>query len=211
MTYKASRARRAIMGWLDGLRGLFGLGAETAASRAASPDDLFGMSTAYITMAADLDYKPIATGALCFADIDSTDFADAVGEAREIVEVGTAQSVAVVHEDAYGYEWVVVEDDDFEELVVGMHAAADEFISRGYGARLLAAVFGFVREDETVYWIYSFRRGAFYPFAPAGDRNRDHGLEFKLRSVLDGELVVESDESFWYPLWPDDPDGHPWE
>jgi hypothetical protein len=24
-------------------------------------------------------------------------------------------------------------------------------------------------------------------------------------------LDVESEESYWYPLWPDAPGGHPWE
>jgi hypothetical protein len=29
--------------------------------------------------------------------------------------------------------------------------------------------------------------------------------------VLDGELDVEADESYWYPMWPDTAGGHPWE
>ena len=207
------------MGVLDGLRDLLGFGAETSAQRAADPDDLFGMSTAYVTMSADLDFEPVGQAALCFSGVDSTDFDAAVAEARSIVEAGDEGTIAEVTEDDYGYHWVVLEDEDFEDLVVGVHAAADEFIARGYSSRLLAAVFGFgrtVREegwehrDEPVYWIYSFRRGAYYPFAPRDDRERDHGLEFKLRSVLDGELDVEGDESYWYPLWPDKSGGHPW-
>ena len=27
----------------------------------------------------------------------------------------------------------------------------------------------------------------------------------------DGELGIEDDESYWYPLWPDAPGRHPWE
>ena len=207
------------MGVLDGLRDLLGFGAETSAQRAADPDDLFGMSTAYVTMSADLDFEPVAEAALCFSGVDSTDFDRAVSEARSIVEAGDEGTVAGVREDEYGYRWVVLADEDFEDLVVGTHAASDEFITRGYSSRLLAAVFGFertVREegwehrDERVYWIYSFRRGAYYPFAPREGRERDHGLEFKLRSVLDGELDVEADESYWYPLWPDEATDHPW-
>ena len=26
-----------------------------------------------------------------------------------------------------------------------------------------------------------------------------------------GELSVESNKEYWYPLWPDRPGGHPWE
>jgi hypothetical protein len=95
--------------------------------------------------------------------------------------------------------------------VTSVHFAADEFIEQGYGSRLMAAVFGFERDDQRAYWIYSFRRGEYYPFAPAGDHERASDVEFKLQSVLDGELSVESDKEYWYPLWPDRPGGHPWE
>jgi len=58
--------------------------------------------------------------------------------------------------------------------------------------------------------VHSFRRGSYYPFVPDGDE-RDSRTAFKLSSVMDGELDVEGDQSFWYPLWPDQPGGHPWE
>jgi len=206
------------MGLLDGLRDVLGFGAESSAQRAADPDDLFGLSTAYVTMAADLDFEAMGAAALCFAGVDSTDFQSTLAEVRAIVEAGDEGTVAEVTEDDHGYHWVVLTDEDFEDLVVGVNAAADEFITRGYSSRLLAAVFGFEhtnvdagdRSGERVYWIYSFRRGAYYPFAPRGEHERDHGVEFKLRSVLDGELDVEDDEAYWYPLWPDAPGGHPW-
>ena len=67
------------------------------------------------------------------------------------------------------------------------------------------------RADGTrAYWIYSFRRGAYYPFVPTGGRERDSSAEFKLESVLDGELTVEEEKEYWYPLWPHG-DGHPWD
>ena len=106
---------------------------------------------------------------------------------------------------------MVLRDDDPEDLVTSIHFAADEFIERGYGSRLLAAVFGFESDGDRAYWIYSFRRGAYYPFAPRRGQERAQQLEFKLESVLDGELDVEGDESYWYPMWPDTPGGHPWE
>ena len=199
------------MGLLDGLRDFFGFGAESSAQRAADPDDLFGMSTAYVTMAADLDFEAVGQAALCFAGVDSTDFEQTLAEVRSLVEAGDEGTVAEFTEDEFGYHWVVLADEDFEDLVVGVNAAADEFIARGYSSRLLAALFGFEgRDGGRVYWVYSFRRGAYYPFAPTGDHERDHGLEFKLQSVLDGELDVDDDEAYWYPLWPSTPQGHPW-
>ncbi len=68
------------MGLLDGLRAVLGLRAETDARRDADPDDLFGMSTAYLTMEADLGYDSLDVGALCFSGVDSSSFRDAVDE-----------------------------------------------------------------------------------------------------------------------------------
>ena len=200
------------MGLIDEMKSALGFGAESAAQQEADPEDLFGMSTAHMTMYADLDYDATRTAGLCFAGVDSTDFADTVENVEGIIEAGEESAIAETHEDDHGYQWVVLEDDDFEDLVVGVHAAADEFEQRGYDSRLLAAVFGFERSDGArSYWIYSFRRGSYYPFVPEGTNDRDNGAEFKLRSVLDGELDIEDDESYWYPLWPDTPGGHPWE
>lgn len=202
------------MGLLDGLRELLGTRAESDATRDADPEDLFGMSTAYLTMQAELGYDAVDEAALCFASVDSTDFADTVDEVIAILERGREETgtEAELHEDDHGYRWVVLRDeDDYEDLVTSMHFAADTFIERDYGSRLLAAVFGFEKRGEPAYWIYSFRRGAYYPFAPRPGNDRDESVEFKLESVLDGELGIEDDKEYWYPLWPSEPGGHPWD
>jgi hypothetical protein len=203
------------MGVLDTLRQILGVQAEADATRDADPDDLFEMSTAYVTMEANLDYVPVGEAALCFAGVDSTDFAAAVDEVEAILDVGEEETgtIAELHEDDYGYRWIVLADDDFEDLVTTIHFGVRTLVDHGFGSRLLAAVFAFEQPhaDHTVYWVYSFRRGSFYPFVPTGGQERDQRTEFKLQGVLDGELTVEDDEAYWYPLWPDDPDGHPWE
>ena len=203
------------MGIMDSLRAALGLGAEADATRGADPEDLFQLSTGYVTMAADLEFEPAGEAALCFASIDSTDFAAAVEDVEGILAAGEAETGTAYRltEDDHGYSWVVLVDDDFEDLVTSVNFAASELVERGYGSRLLAAVFGFVRERdrERAYWIYSFRRGSFYPFAPQGTSDREASLEFKLESVMDGELDVESDKEYWYPLWPGEAGAHPWE
>lgn len=203
------------MGLFDAVREALGLRAEADAARDADPDDLFGMSTAYVTMEADLGFLPVGAAALCFADVDATDFADAVDEVETILGAGEEETGTTFERrvDGHGYHWVVLRDPDPEDLVTSVHFAADTFVEEGFGSRLLAAVFGFERprNGARAYWVYSFRRGAYYPFAPTGRHERDNRLEFKLQSVLDGELDVEGDESYWYPLWPDGADGHPWE
>jgi hypothetical protein len=201
------------MGLFDTIRAVLGTSAEADATRDADPEDLFGMSTAYVTMEADLGYESVDAAALCFSGVDSTDFTGTVGDVEAILGAGEAETGTEfqVREDSHGWEWVVLRDDDPEDLVTSIHFAADEFIERGYGSRLLAAVFGFESDGDRVYWIYSFRRGAYYPFAPRRGKERANDIEFKLQSVLDGELDVEGDESYWYPMWPDTDGGHPWE
>ncbi|MFC7134683.1 MULTISPECIES: PspA-associated protein PspAB [Salinibaculum] len=203
------------MGVLDALKQVLGVKADADATRDADPDDLFGMSTAYVTMEADLDYVPAGEAGLCFAGVDSTQFEAAVDEIRTILDAGSEETgtIAQLHEDDHGYRWIVLEDDDFEDLVTTIHFAVRTLVDLDFGSRLLAAVFAFrnPREDQTVYWIYSFRRGSFYPFVPEGTQERDQRVEFKLEGVLDGELTVEDDKAYWYPLWPDTPGGHPWE
>jgi len=214
------------MGLFERVRQLLGVGAERAATREADPEDLFGMSTAYLTMEAKLGYAPAGTAALCFSDVDSTGFRETVTEVRKILDAGEADTgtVAEFCEDDYGYQWIVLDADDPEALVTSVHFAADTLIEGRYGSRLLAALFTFEATDRAgtpegqhVYWVYSFRRGAYYPFAPdpAGGadptQERDETVEFKLAGLLDGELTVEDDREYWYPLWPDEPGNHPWD
>jgi hypothetical protein len=223
------------MGIFDSIKSVLGTRAEADASSAADPEALFGMSTAYVTMEAELGYESAGAAALCFSEVDSTAFADAVDEVEAILRAGETETGTEFRrrKDDHGYHWVILEDDDPEDLVTSVHFAADEFVEQGFGSRLLAAAFGFEKIDDEVaesggrsgdrgagasrastdraYWLYSFRRGAYYPFCPSGDHDRNTKAEFKLRSVLDGELEIEGDESHWYPLWPDATGGHPWE
>ena len=198
------------MGLLDRFRRLFGSQAASDATRAADPDDLFQLTAASITMDVDLDYEPGETGGLVFSAIDSTDFRSALSDVAAVLE---GDGWSSVHEDDHGSTWAVATRESFEELVADLYVAADTLEERGYGNRLLAAVFHFepAADGTDVYWVYSFRRGSFYPFAPVGTADREDSLEVKLQSVMDDELDVEEDSAYWYPLWPDRAGAHPWE
>jgi len=201
------------MGLFDGLREVLGIRAEADATRKADPEDLFGMSTAYITMEAELGYEAVGEAALCFSEVDSADFSDAVEEVHEILEVGAEETgtETEARTDDYGYSWVILRDSDFEDLVTSLNFAADTLMERGYGSRLLAALFAFERDGQKAYWVYSFRRGAYYPLVPKGTNDRDSSAEFKLESNLDGELDIEENKEYWYALLPSSPGKHPWE
>ncbi|PSQ41822.1 hypothetical protein BRD14_05530 [Halobacteriales archaeon SW_5_68_122] len=181
------------MGVFDAIRQALGWSAETDATREA------------------LGFVPTGDAALCFADVDSTAFRRARERVEAILDRGEVETgtTADFVEDAHGYHWVVLHDAEFEDLVTSVHFAADTLIEEGFGSRLLAALFTFERDGTTAYWVYSFRRGTFYPFVPSSRRERDQKTEFKLESVLDGELSVEDDTAYWYPLWPKG-DTHPW-
>jgi len=196
------------MGVLDSLRDLLGFGAEADATRPADADDFFQLPGASVTMEADLDFAPMHVAALCFGNVDSTQFEHALRDVEDVLEFGGWRELTT---DDHGYRWAVVERDSFEDLVTELYVAADTMDEEGFGSRLLAAVFPFERDGERVYWIYSFRRGSFYPFAPRDGHERNTSLELKLQSVLEADLDVEGETEYWYPLWADTPGGHPWE
>ena len=80
---------------------------------------------------------------------------------------------------------------------------------REHGARilqicgqLLAAAFRFDGSGKPVYWIYGFKTGTFWPFAPTGEKQqRDNARELELKAKLEQELPVEPDLSRWLALY----------
>jgi len=54
---------------------------------------------------------------------------------------------------------------------------------------------------SSAYVVYLFKRGTFYPFVPDGHEHRDIEQELKLKSLLAGDLALESDLDRWFPLW----------
>ena len=93
-------------------------------------------------------------------------------------------------------------DPQFEDLVNAVHLVGDELESRGFGAQLLAAAFRFDGGKYPVYWIYGYKRGAFWPFVPTGHgQERDNAKELELKAKLDPELPIEPDVSVWFGFY----------
>jgi hypothetical protein len=123
---------------------------------------------------------------------------------EEVVRATAADSATTVDtsDDSYGFRWLVLKGNEFDDLVVGINAVSGALETGGYGDRVLCAVFAF--EDETkrrVYWIYNYKRGFFYPFCPTGSEQRDNEHELQLQAQLAKELPVEPELSRWFPLW----------
>jgi hypothetical protein len=186
------------MGLLDILRGK-----RTLAQPA--PDRLFAMSTAYVTLELTLELRSSGKAAIVFQPLATADFDGIVRDMEEVVR-GTGSDVGTRVErtdDDYGYRWMVLADEDFEDLVVGINAVSGELQGGGYGERILCAVFSFRdAQDRPVYWIYNYKRGAFYPFVPAGGaQQRDNERELRLKAQIGAELPVEAELERWFPLW----------
>jgi hypothetical protein len=172
---------------------------------APAPDRLFAISTAYVLFETQLEIKSRGTAAIVFQPLQTADFAAIVRDMEEVVRATSADSDTTVDtsDDSYGFRWLILRGKDFEQLVVGINAVSGAIEAGGYGERLLCAVFAFEDQNKhPLYWIYNYKRGAFYPFVPAsGDEQRDTEREFVLKAQVGGELPVEQELERWFPLW----------
>jgi hypothetical protein len=186
------------VGFLDILRGKREL-------KQPAPDRLFAMSTAYVKMDMELELKSSGKAAIVFQPLATADFEGIVRDMEEVVEgTGSDAGTAVTSsDDEYGYRWMILADPDFDDLVVGVNAVSGAIQGGGYGDRILAAVFAFRdNKDRPLYWIYNYKRGAFYPFVPAaGSQQRDNERELRLKAQIGADLPVEPELERWFPLW----------
>jgi hypothetical protein len=170
----------------------------------ASREQLFALSTAQVTLEVEHGLKPAGKAAVVFKPLSAGEFVRAENELDELLGVVTSSTGARVKrtEDSYGFTWLVFDDEDFEDLVNAVHAVGEELQSRGFGPQLLAAVFRFDGHEHPVYWIYGYKRGAFWPFVPTGkDSERDNAEELELKAKLEKELPIEQDISRWFALF----------
>ena len=165
---------------------------------------LFAMSTAAVHLEMSMDLRSSGKAAIVFQPLATADFESIVTDMEEVLR-GTGEDTGTQvdrTDDSFGYRWMVLSDEDFEDLVVALNTVSTELQGGGYGDRLLAAVFPFEEEGKAIYFIYNFKRGAYYPFVPApGDKARDSERELRIKAQLGGELPWEEDMARWFPLW----------
>jgi hypothetical protein len=186
------------MGFLDALLGRRKLDMP-------APDRLFAMSTAYVKFETELGVTSRGSAAIVFQPLSSADFQSIVTEMEQVVRSTASDSGVTVEssDDRYGYRWLVLRGKDFDDLVVGINAVSSSLEAGGYGERVLCAVFAFEdRQKRPLYWIYNYKRGSFYPFAPStGDEQRDNERELVAKAQVGAELPVEPELERWFPLW----------
>ena len=186
------------MGFLDILRGKREL-------KQPAPDRLFAMSTAYVKMEMELGLRSNGKAAIVFQPLATADFDGIVKDMEEVVrgtgeETGTTVSST---DDEFGYRWMILSDPDMEDLVVGVNAVSTAIQAGGYGDRVLCAVFALQdARQRKVYWIYNYKRGAFYPFVPApGAQQMDQERALRLKAQIGADLPIEAELERWFPLW----------
>jgi hypothetical protein len=171
----------------------------------ARREDLFALTTAAVTLDVELGLRPAGSAGVCFKPLSAGDFVRVDDEATQLVDALAAEAGTRVRRkrDDFGFEWVVVEDRDLEDLVTAVHAVAQELAAQGFGSQLLAALFRFDgRDGSTVYFVYGYKRGAWWPFVPTGhEQDRDNAKELELKAKLEGELPVEQDLTRWFALF----------
>jgi hypothetical protein len=172
--------------------------------KGANLDKLFALSTAAITLETETSLKPAGVAAVVFKPLSAGDFMRAEADIDELLGVAARDSGSQVRRrsDSFGFQWMVIRDKDFEDLVTTTHLVSSELVDRGFGGQLLAAMFAFRDGDRPVYLIYGYKRGTFWPFVPAGgDQERDNAEEMRLKNVLESELPIEPDLTRWLALF----------
>jgi hypothetical protein len=169
----------------------------------AAGERLFALTTAAVTLDTDLGLKTAGAGGVVFKSLSAGEFVRAENELQELLDAVASESGSRLERksDEYGFEWIVVRDSELEDQVTTVHAVAQGLQERGFGEQLLAAAFRFDGAKEHVYWIYGFKRSAFWPFVPKGEKERDNAEELELKAKLEGELPIEQDLSRWFALF----------
>jgi hypothetical protein len=170
----------------------------------AAEEKVFALSTAAVTLDVELGLKPAGTAAVCFKPLSGGDFDRVRRDLEELVRAAARDSGSEIERksDSFGFEWIVVRDKDFEDVVGTVHLVGTELKAHGFGPQLLAAIFRFEGYEYPVYFVYGYKRGAFWPFIPTGkDQQRDNAQELELKAKLEKELPVEPDLSRWLGLF----------
>jgi hypothetical protein len=167
-------------------------------------DRLFALTTAAVTLDTELGHKTAGLAAVTYRPLSTGDFSRVDNDVEQLVRAAAQTAGAEIERktDTFGFEWLVIRDSDLEDQVTSVHAVAEELTAQGFGAQLLAAAFRFEGGKHPTYWIYGFKRGAFWPFIPTGEgQNRDNTTELELKAKLEQELPIEQDLTRWLGLF----------
>ncbi|MGN6089119.1 MAG: PspA-associated protein PspAB [Actinomycetales bacterium] len=181
-------------------------------------DQLFAVPSAAITLETTVGLVPTGLGSVCFRAPEGAAFDALEREVRALLDADGGPPVEL-SQDSYGYTWILARHDPSDAAAVGdlvteLHGVNSSLVDAGFGPTLLCSLVGFADPAPTgtaptgaggrrLGLVYLFKRGTFYPFAPApgGEERRDNSLELQVRAALANDLRVEDDVSRWFPVW----------
>ncbi len=146
-----------------------------------------------------LKVEPTGKAGMCFRVIGGATFDEMKAGILRVLENSAFLAQFTVLTDQFGFTWVVIDSDTLADAVSNVYMASQILIEGGFSDHITAAIFRFEQGELPVYWVYNYRRAAFYPFAPRGSE-RDMQLEYRLRLLVMDELPVDSLD-YWFPIW----------
>lgn len=101
-------------------------------------DQLFGLTSAAITLEAASDLRPTGLGSVCFAAVEGGAFTEIQQDLHALISVESSQ-------DSYGYTWLLSRHDPSgtTDLVTDLHAVNSALEEHGFGPQLLCSLVGF--------------------------------------------------------------------
>ncbi|MGI8612884.1 MAG: PspA-associated protein PspAB [Nocardioidaceae bacterium] len=166
-------------------------------------DNLFAVPQAALTLQAGAGFTPTGVGAVCYRANEGAAFAAMQTDVQQLLDADGGPAV-VRSQDSYGFTWLECRQDPgaVEELVTELHAVNSTLQDSGFGPSLLCSLVGFTGPDaKPLALVYLYKRGTFYPFAPAGEPRRDNALELQVRGLVAGDVPIEKDLNRWLALW----------
>ncbi len=164
-------------------------------------DQLFALPSAAVTLQAATRFRPTGTGSVSFKAAEGAGFTGLTERIEALLALDEGKFTTTT--DRFGYCWLTRPGDpgDLEGLVTDLHAVNTSLVEAGYGAALLCTVVAFTDEHRPLGLIYLYKRGTWYPYAPAPSERRDSALELQVKAAVQDDLGMEQDLSRWFPVY----------
>jgi hypothetical protein len=107
----------------------------------ANLDEMFALPAASITLQSAAGMSCSGHAGVCFKPPTGQGFEEMQAE---VVSLLSMDGTGGLHQekDSFGYQWLVVEDTDIEQLVTRIHLVNSSLSDSGWGPQLLCSVFG---------------------------------------------------------------------
>ena len=180
----------------------------------AKPDKLAALVKALPVLEQEFKLRPVGKAGLCLRahSGDKKDKTppltamDMEARADEVLKFGVvaANTSYKAVEDSYKFLWLILQSDDFANLVFVTSKVAASLREKGHADNLVVGMFPFLKDDKDVFWVYSFGRDRFYPFVPGDEEpRRNNQLEVDMAEKLekDKDFPLEQHLELWRALW----------